>query len=263
MRESFVFFFGLKCHDNVCIHGRCVNFAPDKRDNADHILLSFIEPGPGDPPDLAALTEIQVDQLLMGYHHGFPVTTASGATFRARLFLYSTTFDYRGYVKWLRTAQSSALVGACWLCHIVGFKAAHRTMYTGKLRVNDNHHADHASRMGIAELSWVSNIELHTHIVIQMCSGTKLAVWCCVCNACTNPGCLYITALDWVSFMYMHASCSVDHHCYLDDDVEDRADKEAAVKINNPCKLTVTAPRPAMRTEAERLAGKNNICVTQ
>ena len=54
---------------------RCINCSPDKRDDVNHIILDYVEPGPTDSADLAALSEIQVDQLLLDLHYGFSATT--------------------------------------------------------------------------------------------------------------------------------------------------------------------------------------------
>lgn len=94
----------------------------------DDILLICITPGPKEPSDFPVLTEMQVDELLMGFHHGTSTTNHLGEEFVMRIFLYGAICDYKGMVKWLRITTSSALVGACWLCEIVGFWEANRSL---------------------------------------------------------------------------------------------------------------------------------------
>ncbi|DBA77816.1 TPA: hypothetical protein ACH3X1_009173 [Trebouxia sp. C0004] len=53
---------------------RVLNLSPDQRDKPANMLLSFIHPGPHEPKDLAVLKEIEVDELMLAYHHGIPIT---------------------------------------------------------------------------------------------------------------------------------------------------------------------------------------------
>lgn len=57
-----------------------MNFAPETRDLIEHVLLNFIEPGPYEPTDIAMAKEIQMDEILMGHHHGFPTTDYAGSS---------------------------------------------------------------------------------------------------------------------------------------------------------------------------------------
>ena len=112
---------------------RVINLPPGARDTLANILLSFVSPGPREPKDLQVYKAIQVDELLLACHYGIPTRDQHNNEFLMRIKVVGHVYDARGVPKMLRTTTSPALVGACWLCWIIGFQPPQwtNTMYSG------------------------------------------------------------------------------------------------------------------------------------
>lgn len=103
------------------------------------MLLQFVAPGPKEPKDLQVYKAIQVDELLLAYHHGIPTCDYENSKFIMRIKMIGHVHDARGVPKVLRVTQTPALIGACWLCWIVGFQPPqyNKTMYSGKQNASE------------------------------------------------------------------------------------------------------------------------------
>lgn len=83
--------------------------------------------------DFAPYLDILTDELQYLYWEGIPVHRHGAMEAQLyRAMLLSVISDYRGYPELFRITQSPALVGACYICEVLGIRAfGRKTIYAG------------------------------------------------------------------------------------------------------------------------------------
>ena len=83
--------------------------------------------------DFTPYLDILADELNMLYLNGVKVVHATTSeTFMCRAMLLTIVTDYRGMAEIFRITQSPALIGACYICGVEGWRMATKTCYSGE-----------------------------------------------------------------------------------------------------------------------------------